>query len=370
MGQKQKTKSRPDSRPNPLIFTATLILLLACGDKTETVLNGDTMGTTYQVRLHAPSSSLELQKLKFDIDRELTEFNARFSNWDSQSEVSRLNRSTESGLISVSGDMHHMLTASLSLARSTRGAFDPTVPPLLRAWGFGPGQTNDEGRRVPGDEEIARAMRRVGYAKLSLPVKMELLKAPGVELDFSAIAKGGAVDRVFEDLERAGVNTGMMVEIGGEIRVSSRADGRPWRVGLERPRYDGARDLLRVAYVHRGAVATSGDYRNYFEKDGQRYAPVIDPRTGRPARGRLASATVIGPDCMTADALATALLVLGREAGMQVCESDNFKRYECLLLEHKPTQANDDAPNREEYEELLSSGMRRFLDPEGGSAHD
>ena len=343
-----------------IVATGTLCLLPFCGHKGETVLRGQTMGTTYQVRLHAPPSNLDA------IDGELNEFNQLFSNWDPDSEVSRLNRSTESGLISVSGHMHHMLSASLSLARSTRGAFDPTVPPLLRVWGFGPGQANGRPREIPDDAEIARALRRVGYRKLSMPHKMELLKPPGVELDFSAIAKGYAVDRVFMERGRGIRDAGIMVEIGGEVRVSPRADGRPWRVGLERPRYDGARDLLRVAYVHRGAVATSGDYRNYFETDGQRYAHVIDPRTGRPARSRLASATVIAPSCRTADALATALLVLGREAGMQVCEE--FKLSECLLLERR---ASDPAgePGQDEFVEVMSSGMQRFLDPEGGSAH-
>jgi thiamine biosynthesis lipoprotein len=197
----------------------------------------------------------------------------------------------------------------------TQGAFDITVGPLVNAWGFGPGE-----RREDLDQAAIDELRsHTGWDKLIVnPGESTLVKLdPALYCDLSAIAKGYAVDRVFETLSDLGF-TSRMVEIGGEVRTAgANAEGRPWRIAVEKP-LEGGRGIQRVVALQDLAMATSGDYRNYFERDGKRYSHEIDPRTGRPIEHRAASVSVIEPTCAAADALATGLIVLGEDRGFDL----------------------------------------------------
>jgi thiamine biosynthesis lipoprotein len=197
-----------------------------------------------------------------------------------------------------------------------------TVGPLVNLWGFGPGRGED---RVPSATEVEEARARVGYARLEVrdPPPAVRKAIPDLYVDLSAIAKGYGVDRVSEYLESQGVGR-YLVEVGGEVRGRGRnARGTPWKVAVERPA-EGERAAYAVVEVDGVGVATSGDYRNFFEKDGRRYSHTIDPATGRPVTHALASVTVVSDTCMTADALATGLNVLGPEAGYALAEREGI----------------------------------------------
>jgi thiamine biosynthesis lipoprotein len=210
-----------------------------------------------------------------------------------------------------------VLAHALEVAGDTGGAYDPTVGPLVDLWGFGPAPRRHT--RPPADA-IAAARARTGWARLTLDARGRRARQPGgVSVDLSSIAKGFAVDEVAAYLRRLGV-TSYLVEIGGELRGhGTKPDGTPWWVALERPPAlpgagSGAGDL--IVALHGLSVATSGDYRRFFEDGGQCYSHTIDPRTGCPVEHGLASVTVLHPECMIADALATALMVLGAAAGL------------------------------------------------------
>jgi thiamine biosynthesis lipoprotein len=201
---------------------------------------------------------------------------------------------------------------ALRISEASGGAFDVTVGPLVNLWGFGP---EDRPRRVPDERAIEERRAAVGYRKLAVRMSPPAVKkdAPELSCDLSALAKGYGVDTVAEYLDACGMRN-YMVEVGGEVRAKGKnGQGIPWRIGVERP--GGPGGLLKVIRISGHALATSGDYRNYFEEDGVRYSHTIDPRTGRPIAHALGSVTVIHRSCMVADGMATAINVLGPQAG-------------------------------------------------------
>jgi thiamine biosynthesis lipoprotein len=203
------------------------------------------------------------------------------------------------------------------VARLSEGAFDITVGPLVDLWGFGPSGATEE----PSEERLAELVAIMGYEQITVdPVNGTLRKAvPECRIDLSAIAKGFAVDEVAAALDREGFSS-YMVEIGGEVRTRGRkASGEEWLIGIERPDADG-RAVYTAIQLTDLALATSGDYHNFIVRDGVRISHTIDPRTGRPIAHDLASASVIHSSCMTADALATALEVLGPEEGFALAQ--------------------------------------------------
>ena len=217
----------------------------------------------------------------------------------------------------MSRETAEVVALALEVSELSRGSFDVTVGPLVNLWGFGPDPARD---RVPGDDEIAAALAGIGYGKLRLRAGAEpaLWKEAPLYADLSAVAKGYAVDRVAALLEARGVRN-YLVDIGGEMRAAGRKQsGALWRVAVQSPA--GGGDLARVLEVTDVAVATSGDYRNYFELAGTRYSHTIDPRSGRPIRHNLASVTVVDSSAARADALATALNVMGVESGAALAE--------------------------------------------------
>jgi len=234
--------------------------------------------------------------------------------YDPEAELYRLNLSAGGGPVRVSKGLAEVLEVALRVAGKSGGAFDPTVLPLLEAYGF-----NGEKWRVPGNEEIAKILPRVDYRRIELAG--DSVEIPeSFALDLGGVAKGYAVDRALRAMEDAGAEAGL-VNIGGDIAAfGERSGGGPWTIGVQHPRAPG--ELFAVLELENGAVATSGDYERYFVVDGVRYHHILDPKTGRPARG-LVSVTVTAPSCVLADAYATAVFVLGPEKGTRLLEADD-----------------------------------------------
>jgi FAD:protein FMN transferase len=274
---------------------------------------GETMGTTFSVKLRLPPEFPLGSEALFDaIQGELDAVNGTMSTYQPDSDLSRFNEWDSTEPFEVSPEVADVMRHALQVSRETNGAFDITVGPLVNAYGFGPDLRVD----MPTDDELALLYLRVGYDKLSVdPEKNVVSKSRGdVYCDLSAIAKGYGVDRVATKLEELGI-TDYFVEVGGEVRGRGvNFEGQPWRVGIEQP-VAGERAVRKVVPLHDAAMATSGSYRNYTDVDGLRVSHTIDPRIGRPVAHNLVSVSVIHPSCEMADAYATALMVLGPEEG-------------------------------------------------------
>jgi thiamine biosynthesis lipoprotein len=271
---------------------------------------GATMGTTWNVRLVA-ALTLRRAPVRQAIQDALDEVVAQMSTWDARSDLCRFNAASPGTRHALPESFHAVLACARDVAERSDGAFDPTAGALVDAWGFGPSPR----RGVPDAATLARARADAGWRRIALdPERRTLLQPGGLALDVSAIAKGFGVDQVARALDRSGF-VDHLVEVGGELRGSGvKPDGQPWWVELEQPD-DGTGERTLLA-LHGVSVATSGDYRRWFEHDGTRYSHTIDPRDGQPIRHGLAAVTVIHADCMRADAWSTALNVLGPDAGL------------------------------------------------------
>ena len=240
-----------------------------------------------------------------------------FSTYQDESPVRKLNRGSDT-LVEVPAEVYALMLRCDTLWRNTGGAFDVAVEPLVRAWGF-----DGEAPAVPSDSALAEALARSGWRHVALESDNLIRKSPGAGVNFGAVAKGYAVDRAVEVLRGLGA-IDALVNAGGEIR----ATGGDWDVGIQHPRSPS--ELLTVLDLKGKAVATSGDYEKYFEIDGTRYHHIFDPATGRPARG-CRSVTVIAGDDVTADALATAVFVMGTEHGMEFLKQ--YPDIEALIVD-------------------------------------
>lgn len=309
-----------------LVEKAALALLFlflsACSPAPQAVIqfSGQTMGTTYHVTLRNPGE-LDGDTLKQQLDFQLQHFNQIASTYIDDSELNRLNRAPVGEWHSLSDPLYAMLSLALELSWLSGGAFDITVAPLVDLWGFGPVERVGK----PSDAELEQVMEAVGYTHLQLDMlEPKLLKSAPLRMDLSAIAKGYGVDAAAIWLASLGV-TDYLVEIGGEMRVAGKSPrGDAWRIGIENP--DGGKPQLAIE-LEDIAVATSGDYRNYFEQEGVRYSHTIDPRSGRPIRHTLASVTVLDPSCAFADAMATAMSVMGTEKALALAEAQGIPVY-------------------------------------------
>ena len=287
--------------------------------------SGPTMGTTFLVKVAAEDLSQEEHAEIARVIRErLVAVNGRMSNWDPGSEISRFNGHASMEPFRASRELSNVIAASLEVSEASGGAFDITIRPLVQAWGFGDGARITGG---PNAAEIELLLERVGWWRVRVQGEALVKSQPGVECDLSAIAKGYGVDAVSEDLVRLGYPE-HLVEIGGELRGRGRKlDGSPWRVAIEVPEPESRRSVHEVVPLAGWGMATSGDYRNYYERDGLRISHTIDPRDGRPIRHALASVTVLAGEAMWADAWATALNVLGPEAGYALAEERALAAY-------------------------------------------
>ena len=274
-------------------------------------LHGETMGTTWSVRLVVPPGR-DLGAIRAGIQGRLDRVVAAMSPWLAGSDLCRFNAAPAGTWQALPPALHRVLAAALAMARASGGAYDPTVGPLVDLWGFGPAGPRDA---APTAAAIAAARARVGWQRIELDGAGRARHPGQAGIDLCAIAKGFAVDDVAAWLARGGIGN-VLVEVGGELSGRGvKPDGRPWWVAVEAPPDARGLDQTVVA-LHGLSVATSGDYRRFFDDDsGVRRAHTIDPRTGWPAAHPLASVTVVHPSCMMADALATALTVLGPADG-------------------------------------------------------
>ena len=307
------------------------LVLAACEPTLErTVFDGQTMGTTYRITLttgESVSAGVEAS-LAAEFDKKLIYINSLMSTYDPLSEISRFNKLEAGQCQAISAETQAVIDRSKILYAKTEGAFDPTVGPLVNLWGFGPE------RRIsnpPDPELVVVASQKTGFRSIKLGCEAGgLLKEKALEIDFSAIAKGFAVDYLSDWLLEEGYRN-HLVEIGGELKAVGQApSGEAWRVAIERPNQL-ERQLYQVVQLTNASMATSGDYRNFFVADGKRYSHTIDPRTGYPVTHQVASVTVIHPEATMADGLATALNVMGRESGMDLAESEGLA---VLMLEY------------------------------------
>jgi thiamine biosynthesis lipoprotein len=286
---------------------------------------GPTMGTTYTVKIAAPGlSDAGRAEARAAVEGALDAVVARMSAYLPDSELTRFNRHLSTTPFALSPDTLAVFATAQRVSALTGGAFDVTVAPIVDAWGFGPSKA----RRLVAAAELGALAPRVGYRMLAVDAAAGTATKTRADLqaDLSGVAKGYGVDRAALALEALGI-TDYMVEAGGELRTRGvNAEGQPWQIGIEQP--DAVPPRARhVVPLSGQAMATSGDYRIYFERDGHRYSHEIEPATGLPIRHGLASVSVVAPDCAFADAMATALIVLGPDKGHALARREGIAAY-------------------------------------------
>jgi thiamine biosynthesis lipoprotein len=304
-------------RRSLLAGLASASLLSACGERRGLSeapafeFRGPTMGSSYTLKI-AGAGVATPEAARDAAHAALEDVERRMSHFLHDSELSRFNRHGAGTPFAMSEDTFAVFALAHDVARETAGAFDVTVAPLVDAWGFGPSKA----QRVVAVEERRALLARVGRDRLVLDAGRRTATKSGADVaaDLSGIAKGYGVDRAARALDALGV-ANYMIEAGGEVRTrGANARGTPWQIAIEAPDATPQRPWFVVPLANL-ALATSGDYRIYFERDGRRYCHEIDPRDGRPIDHGLASVSVVAADCARADALATALMVMGEERG-------------------------------------------------------
>lgn len=333
-----------------------LIWLVGCDSSVPEpiTLRGETMGTNYTVKVASPLDRSQMISLKNKIDENLKILNDQMSTYLPHSEISRFNQSQSTDWFPVSSEFATVVQTAIATSENTDGAFDVTVGPLVNLWGFGPKKK----RKAPTEEEIQEVQDRVGYDKIEVRIEPPALRKqhPNLYLDLSAIAKGYGVDLVAKTIETAG-HQNYFVVIGGEVRLKGHkgTDQKKifWRVGIEAP----AKSINAGPALHKAiavpqdiSMATSGNYRNYFEENGKRYSHTIHPQSGRPIEHHLASVTVLDQDCTVADAMATAFMVMGLEASLTYAKKHKLACY--FIYKNKEEFSTKATP---EFEKILFS---------------
>ncbi|EKO3438333.1 FAD:protein FMN transferase [Vibrio fluvialis] len=328
-----------------LVALASLLLLAGCEQPPQQVhLSGPTMGTSYNIKYLQQDGLPSSDDLHKEIDRLLEEVNDQMSTYRKDSELSRFNQYQGIDPFEVSNQTATVVKEAIRLNGLTEGALDVTVGPLVNLWGFGPEARPEV---VPTDAELAERKANTGIHHLSVEGNKLSKDLPHLYVDLSTIAKGWGVDVVANYIESQGIHN-YMVEVGGEIRLKGlNRDGVPWRIAVEKPTVD-ERSIQEIIEPGDMAIATSGDYRNYFERDGVRYSHIINPQTGRPIHNRVVSVTVLDRSCMTADGLATGLMVLGDEKGIEIAEQNHIPVFMIVKT--------DDG-----FKEIASSAFKPYL---------
>lgn len=286
------------------------VLIISCREQIYQI-NGTGIGTFYDVKYINNDRKIT----NYQIDSLLSVYNHEFSIFDPSSTLSKINDNIS---IPLSSDFCRLIQRSQEISKLTGGAFDVTVTPLVTYWGFG----REEFHRI--DSVVIDSLRAlVGYEKIALCGNVLQKEDCRVSLNFNAIAKGYVVDKVGEFLESYGIRN-FIVNIGGEVVTRGTKWGRPWLVGVEMPSEDDedVQGIISTFPLQNRAIATSGNYRNYIEKEGERYTHIINPFTGFPEKSDLLSVSVIAADCMTADALATAFMVMNREEALKLLKEN------------------------------------------------
>ncbi|WP_415891332.1 FAD:protein FMN transferase [Neptuniibacter sp. SY11_33] len=306
-----------------------LALLTACKEQPLEVKShqGLTMGTTYTVKWVPVQDQPSINSTVFN--QALLKVNQAMSTYIEDSELSLINKLPEGSSVELSNGLAFLLSKSIDISNLSSGAFDVTVGPLVNLWGFGP-----DGRiiKAPSQIQIQQVQQEIGYNYLELNGQM-LTKDKASYIDLSAIAKGYGVDVLASLLEERGIDS-YLVEIGGELRAKGlKPDGGEWKIAIESPTAGFDRSVQRIIAVKDVGIATSGDYRNYFEENGVRFSHTIDPSTGSPITHRLASVTVLMPSCAEADAYATAMMVMGEEKAQIFAHENGIEAFFIIKTE-------------------------------------
>lgn len=331
------------------LFSLLLLGFVSCStppqtshqkDATYLTLEGEGIGTYYQITLR---DSLE-RNLQPAIDSILREMNRVFSIFSENSVINRFNQS-DWGV--VDHELAQLTTKAIEYANLSQQAFEPTIAPLVRLWGFG-----TEKPQIPTETEIKTVLEKIGMHHISVRGDSVLKDRPDIELVYNAIAKGYTVDKVADLLHQKGIRH-YLVNIGGEIRaegLSSRA--KPWILGIETPQQDltPGSSIVQRLYLPKLALATSGNYRSHREVGNEHWGHTINPKTGYPEANKLLSATVLAPTCAEADALATAFMVLGLEAAVELLE--RLQGVEAVLITQEDSVS---------YGLWRSEGMSNYL---------
>jgi thiamine biosynthesis lipoprotein len=303
-----------------------LFLISGCSNpnqRQQSTLSGSTMGTVWSAKfITTAASQLTESEINEAISAELQRVDQLLSTYRENSELSKFNRNPSTEWVTVSKDFVKVMAEATSISQLTHGAFDVTVAPVVNLWGFGADGNINE---IPSQYAIKQALERIGYQKIEIDIVNQRLRKliSEISVDLSAIAKGYAVDQVALLLEKLGIKE-YLVEIGGELKAKgNNLTNIAWKVGVEVPTPQLRQVYQAIQLVDEG-IATSGDYRNYYEIAGQRFAHTIDPVTARPVKHTLASVTVIAPNTMEADGWATALMVLGVEKGFAIAEQQQL----------------------------------------------
>jgi thiamine biosynthesis lipoprotein len=321
----ETVQSAYDARMNKHLWPLFAVFLTACAPATpEPVIVGQTMGTTYNIRFSGCPQDDCSDHLSNLISTKLSKMNQRLSHFDETSELSQFNLHAGKDWFPVSSELVNIVAMANEISARTDGAFDITVAGAVDAWGFGAADHGRNSQREPNEKTLEAARAATNYKQLNVRSSPPALSKtdPLLSIDLSAIAKGYAVDQIAFLLEEYGIRN-YVVEIGGELRTAgTRADGKPWRIGIEQP--DPTLPIEFIIIPRNAAVATSGDYRNFYMLDERRISHTIDPVTARPVSHDLASVSVIAPSAALADALATALMVLGAERGHEFARAQNI----------------------------------------------
>lgn len=331
------------------VILLSLFFLISCQPPEALRVSGRTMGTTYHLVLadsHFPAGQLSTVKQK--TDSLLNVVNLQMSTYIPNSEISRFNHFKTTEPFTVSPAFTSVLRLALQINRESGGLFDVTVAPLVNLWGFG---TKGNRSAPPSGKEINHLLEHIGSRYIQVINDTTIRKTnPKVMLDFSAIAKGYGVDAVAALLRKFNFQN-FLVEIGGEVITSGTRFGQSWKIGIDRPLPDAlpGSNLEAVLHLRDAAMATSGDYRNYFTAGDSLYSHEIDPRSGRPIQTGVASVTVLAPSCMLADAMATAIMVMGAAKGLAWVESK--PGVEAMIIVHAGKS----------FKEKMSSGFKNFL---------
>lgn len=316
------------------------MLLVSCGTTQKPVehqLQGKTMGTQYHIRLPFVSEvnnvtgvSNDIIKLQKDIDTLLQAINQEMSTYIADSTLSRFNQLQTGDWFPVSKNLLTVIENAQMISQTSEGAFDITVMPLVNLWGFGVTKVS----RLPSQQQINQVRQKIGYQSLKIQQHSPAIRKqlPELSIDLSAIAKGYAVDALALLLDKRGFKH-YLVEIGGEIRVQgNNKHNKAWRIAIEKPTQLN-RSIQQGLILNNTAIATSGDYRNYYQQDGKRYSHTINPKTGKPITHKLASVTVLHDSTMIADAQATAIMVLGEAKGRVYAQQQGLKVY--MIIHNK-----------------------------------
>ncbi|AKO44973.1 FAD:protein FMN transferase [[Haemophilus] ducreyi] len=339
-----------------LVCVASLsFILTACNKSAEQItLQGKTMGTTYTVKYIDDGKIANLptaEQVKKQLDDVLKVVNDEMSTYRLDSQISRFNKLREVNTpFEISPDFATVVAEAIRLNKITEGALDVTVGPLVNLWGFGPDRRLD---KQPSAAQINQRAAFVGIDKLALNIehKPTLTKSvPNLYLDLSSIAKGFGVDKIADQLEMLGLEN-YLVEVGGELRGKGKnLQGLNWQIAIEKPNFEQGQAVQITVPLHNLGMATSGNYRNYFEDEqGNRLSHIIDPKALKPVNHKLASITVLAPTSMTADGLSTGLFVLGAEKALEVAEREKLAIF--LIIK-----------NGDGFETQMSSQFKKLID--------